>query len=398
MPYRRPVGRSAVAVLWMILCVNCLPAQDQSGKYKPLKLESADILSHKNVRGRSIMQAFGNVHFTQDTIAAFCDQASFLRDVQVAIMLGNVRFSDGHRTILCKKARYYAKLKKAVCEDQVIFRDGSTTIASDSLVYFQNTEEMTARGNVVAFDSVESVTTYSPFIYYRVQNKYLKSWDRPNLIQYDSTYYKGQNIALLSRNYPSEPITDSLGNKMKFLPSQQITVRANLAEAYLDSNKIILTDSIDFRQDQLVARAHAGYYLTSDELLFMTRSPRTEYAESSLEGDSIVVQFREFDVQTIEVHGSAVGSSVFDLTESKFNSLKAKFIKLIASEDHISQMIAIGNAHNIYFLENKEGANEMTGPTIKLFFNKDNTLRSFQVEGGTEGVYYPEKLRSKLGE
>ena len=66
-------------------------------------------------------------------------------------------------------------------------------------------------------------------------------------------------------------------------------------------------------------------------------------------------------------------------------------------DNKVRMLEAKGNAYNLYYLENKEGANEISGPKINLYFNEEGKLARFKVEGGTEGTYFPEKFEEKAG-
>ena len=79
----------------------------------------------------------------------------------------------------------------------------------------------------------------------------------------------------------------------RFEAGEQINAEANLVESFIDSGKIILTDSIIFTQGKLVSTAEQGVYFTERETLFLTQGPRSEFDANTLTGDSVFVHFRD---------------------------------------------------------------------------------------------------------
>lgn len=360
--------------------------------YKPLRLESADEVEQQTIDGKDVMKAAGSVRFSQDTLSAQSDQAAFFRDRQIALLIGHVVLHDQHRWIFSERARYYAKQKKAVCEGNVLFVDGRTTLTADSLVYYQNIEQLYAQGNVVIYDSIESATSYGREGFYDVKKKYSSAKGDPYLIQYDSTHYQGQNIARLKRNLPSPPKKDSLGVPLKFKPEDQITIRGKFVESYIDSHLVYVRDSAVFMRDKLITTSGLAVYHTEKESLNLTDEPQAVYDKSDIRGEFIHVQFNKREIERITVTSEAVATSEADSVTGNRNRLNAKSIIMNIEKRKMKTMVAEGNAYNRYYLENGDGANEMSGPKITLFFDDKSKLKNFIVNGGTEGTYYPKKF------
>jgi lipopolysaccharide export system protein LptA len=366
-------------------------------EYKPLKLDAADEIQNQRVEGKDVLRGTGHVRFSQDTITATCDQSAFFRDIQMAILIGHVVMNDRHRTIYCDKAKYFAKQKKAVCRDNVVFVDRATTLVSDSLVYFQNIEQLVAQGRVVIFDSTESATIYGQEAFYDVNRKYAAVKGHPFMIQFDSTHYKGENVARLSRGMESHARLDSLGKPMRYKADEQLSVRGLFVESFTDSHKVIIKDSVLFTREKLITTSSHAVYHTKKEVLEIEGSPVATYEKSQMVGDSMVVKFHEREIRSIDIKGNAVASSDADSSGNKTNRLRAKEIVMNIRDKKLNTMEARGNAYNLYFLENKEGVNEISGPGIILYFNDKGRLNNFKVLGGTEGTYYPEKFENQAG-
>lgn len=364
--------------------------------YAPLRLESADELENQRVDNKDVMRATGNVRFSQDTITATCDEAAFFKELQTAILIGHVVLNDRHRTIFCEKARYYAKTKKAVCEGNVIFVDSSTTLVADSLVYYQNIEQLIAQGSVVIFDSLESVTIYGDKGFYDVRKKYAYATGHPHMIQYDSTKYQGQNIARMSRGLPSKPALDAAGKPKMYRGDEQLTVRGLFVQSFMDSHKVVVKDSVILIREKLVTTSDLAVYQTKKEILELDSNPQAHYDLSDVRGDSITVQFDQREIKTIHIRGNAVATSMADSVAKKANRLTAKTISMNIVNKKLSLMFAEGNAYNLYYLETKEGVNEISGPSMVLFFDDHSKLKKFRVQGGTEGTYYPNQYENRI--
>ncbi len=387
-------------LILLLLDLRSSPAQQDTAsnreEYKPLRLDEADEIENQRIEGKDVLKAKGHVRFSQDTLTALCDQAAFFRDIQMAILIGGVVLNDRHRTIFCDKARYYAKQKKSVCQGNVVFIDRSTTLVADSLVYFQNVEQLNAQGNVVVFDSLESVTLYGQEGFYDVRRKYATVKGHPYMIQFDSTVFKGQNTARLSRGMTSSPLPDSLGRPQRFSPADQLTARGLFVESFIDRNKVVIKDSVSIVREKLKTTSQKATFLSKKETLYLEYDPRAVYEKNVMTGDTMEVQFKNKNVRTIYVRGRGEASSEAD-SKGKRHRLRAKEMIMFIDENKVRMLEARGNAYNLYYLENREGVNEISGPKIRLFFNEDGKLSHFKVEGGTEGTYFPEKYEEKAG-
>lgn len=360
----------------------------------PLRLEHADELENQRVDNRDILRATGHVEFSQDTLRAWCNESAFFRDAQIAVMIGSVKLYDRHRTIFCDKARYYAKLKKAVCEGNVLFIDSSLTLVADSLVYYQDLEQMYAQGNVAAFDSIESVAMYGREVFYDLRRDYVLSKGHPRVIQFDSTLFKGENAARKSRGWPTFPHIDSLGARRRHPADDHVSMTALVMESFLDSNQVLGKDSVVFTREKLTATAGRAIFDTDDERLMLYQSPRARYDISEATGDTMIARFSNREIASLSVRGHAEGFSVADSAQEKKHRLSARTIVMDIREKELHLMRADGNAMSVYYLENDEGVNEMSGPMIVMFF-ADRKLKRFRIEGGAEGTYFPEHLRSE---
>ncbi len=402
-PYRTRLAVSLASLLFFALAGYSQKADSLSERkagteeYRPLKLDAADEIENQRLEGKDVLRATGHVKFSQDTITATCDQSAFFKDLQMAILIGHVVLYDRHRTIFCEKAKYFAKQRKAVCQDNVIFVDGAMTLVADSLVYFQNIEQLIAQGHMVIFDSTESVTIYGHEGFYDVKKKYATAKGRPYMIQFDSTHFKGQNIARLSRGLESRPKLDSLGKPARYGADEQLTVKGLFVESFIDSHKVRIQDSVFLTREKLVTTSRRALYHTKKEVLEIEGDPVATYEKNKMIGDSMAVQFREKEIKTIYVNGNAAASSQADSGRIKTNTLRAKEIIIHIKDKKLSTMEAHGNAYNLYFLESHEGVNEISGPNMILFFDSKGKLKNFKVLGGTEGTYFPEKFESQAG-
>lgn len=381
-----------------LLCITIgwsrLSAQES---YKPLRLDTADEIENQRIDGKDIMKAKGHVKFSQDTLTATCEQAAFFRDLQMAILVGSVALNDLHRTVFCEKARYYARQRKSVCQGNVLFIDRSTTLVADSLIYFQESGQLYAYGNVVVFDSLESVTLYGEESFYDVRGKYANVKGHPYMIQYDSTQFKGQNTARLSRGLASKPVMDSLGNPVRFKPEEQLTAKGLFVESFIDKNKIIVKDSVSFAREKLYTTSQKATFFSKEENLILEEKPEATYEKNIMTGDTMEVRFSNKLIKTILVKGKAEATSEADPKVHKTHRLRAKEMTMYIGDNKIQMLEAKGNAYNIYYLENKEGVNEISGPKINLFFEESGKLARFKVTGGAEGTYYPEKYEDRAG-
>lgn len=382
-----------------LIQVGAVQGQDTTtaqGEYRPLRLESADEIENQRIDGQDVMRGRGNVRFSQDTLTASGDQAAFFRDLQLAILVGRVVLNDRHRTIFSEKARYYARDKRAVCEGRVLFIDEDLTLAADSLVYYQSIEQLMAVGHVVVFDSSEAMTMHGDEGFYDVRRKYARVTGNPRIVQYDSTSYKGQNTARLSRGYETRRIRDSVGLPIRYSASDQLTIRGKMVESYTDSSQIYVRDSVMFTREKLETRSGLAVFHTKKELLRLEQNPTSNYDHSTMSGEKMFVQFRDKEIDSMWVQGNATATSPADTVSGRMNRLTGREITLFVEDRELTRMVAVGNAYNLYYLEGEEGVNEISGPRMILFFAEQGRLKNFRVEGGAEGTYYPQSMSTRV--
>lgn len=396
------VNRLLSALMLLTMSYEMLRTQTNSSRqtqeeYNPLRLDAADEIENQRIDNKDILKAKGHVKFSQDTLTATCDQAAFFRDLQMAILIGDVALNDLHRTIFCEKARYYAKQRKSVCQGNVIFIDRSTTLVADSLIYFQDIGQLFAFGNVVVFDSLESVTIYGDESFYDVRREYANVKGHPYMIQYDSTKFKGQNTARLSRGLTSKPLLDTIGNPIRYRSEDQLSAKGLFVESFIEKNKVIIKDSVSFVREKLYTTSQKATFFTKKEILLLEDKPAATYENNLMTGDTMQVQFKNKVIHTIYVKGNGEASSEADSRGKKTHRLKAKEMTMSIEDNKLQTLEAQGNAYNIYYLENSGGVNEISGPKIILYFAQSGRLDRFKVVGGTEGTYFPEKYEDKVG-
>lgn len=408
---------------WQGFGATVLCQEKKSVPYKPLKLDRADLLENAKIQGQDVLKATGNVRFSQDTVVVHCDRAVYFKDKDVAIIRGHVRIRDGRRILVCKQATYYAKLKKAICRDDVVIFDTPTTLVADSVTYFQKTKIAHANSNVVVFDSLESATLYSDEVFYDYERQYSKATGRPYLIQNDTTIAPSVNVALLSRGLVKLP-TDSGGARHR--PEDQIFIKGQIIESFIDSAKVYVrdsvqivrnrsvitsklaeyytrserltaTDSVKIVRDALTVKADTVIYRIQDAELQLNGKPVGWFKDSKVSGNVMLVELDGNDVRTITVRGNAVSTTRVDTiaNDPRLNRLKARELVMHVAENKLHQVDAAGNAYNVYYLENGDGVNEITGPFMTLYFT-DGKLKQFLVSGGSEGTYFPARLENRV--
>ncbi|HID37925.1 MAG TPA: hypothetical protein EYP36_00215, partial [Calditrichaeota bacterium] len=190
-----------------------------------LRLLHADKNIGEKIDGQLVRIFMGNVHFQQDTLHMYCDEARFLDKENKLEFLGNVHISDGTNTLWAERIDYYPDIKQAICKGSVRIKGKNDSLAAEYLKYSFENKKATAQQNVFLFNRDENVRIWGQYGFHNPQEEY--------------SFVKGN--ARLVR-------IDTSGSK-----ADTFTVDAQRLEYFAQKDYAVATDSVFITQDALRA-------------------------------------------------------------------------------------------------------------------------------------------------
>jgi len=336
-----------------------------------LELIHADRSVGQKINGEQIRFFEGNVHFQQDTLDMYCHRAMFYTEQNRADFIGEVEILDGIRHLKADKIEYYPETKLAICLGNVTITTEDDSLAAQKFTYDFNSEETSAAGSVYIYDKPNR----------------LHLWGEYGNYQPESQSSEIQSKAKLMR-------VDSVGNDTLIITSSKMEYVKN------ETPMAIATDSVRIIQGNLIAVCDSAIYYPDEEIAWLRQNPSAWYDDSEMSGLSIKIEFDSLELNNIHIFGQAKAISLADSVKDEWNVLKGKEILLHILDRKPREIIAMGTASSVYYLEDESsetGMNFATSDTVKIYFS-EGKADSIDILGGSEGVYYPENYKgARLG-
>ena len=398
--------------------------------------------------------AYGNVNLKlSDTLNLFCDSLRYNGNTKIAHANSNVRLVDNEtiltsdtltydrntqtgrydywgkivndRNILVSHHGYYFTDKKEFFfKEKVMLINPQYRMYSDTLMYNMVTEVAYFYGpsHIISKDKKDSI--YCEKGWYNTTLDVARFRDRAK-IYHESTFLTGDSLYYERNNEFGQVF------KHAFIidTTEKIILTGNYGEmqqkkgfAYMvDSAQTIIIekkDSLFMHADTLWAtfdtanniRDVYGYHkvkffrrnlqgmcdslhiMAQDSTLTMYREPVLWSDSNQLSSDSITLQMRNGEADTLKMNGNAFIISKDD--SASFNQIKGR--KLVAKfrENQLYKINVFGNAQTIYYAREEDktliGINSAMSSNLLIFLEK-NQLKSITFIGSPDAHTYPEK-------
>ena len=359
--------RFYLTVLSYFLIVYLIPeiASAQSG----LELIHANKQVTQEIDGELVHQFEGDVHFRQDTLEMYCDDAILYEKKNKLEFKGKVSISDGHRRIRALKIDYLTKDKIAYCYNRVRIKTINDSMYTDYLKYNFKTDEADAKKNIYIYNADNEVQIWGQSGIYNPNEKLNRIWDNARFIKVDTTSGDTLDITAYQLDYFSG-----------------------------DDKRAVAIDSVTILQGALKAICDSAVYQTETELVSLFFSPFAWYENNRLSGKYMEAQFDSLKLKEIIVTEEAKAVSLVDSISKKENILTGNKIHFAIEKNKPKLVTATDNATSIYYLQNQDkkdqGCNYATSDTILVYF-AEGKLDSIAIKGGSEGIYYPDEYKGK---
>jgi len=325
---------------------------------------------------------------------------------------GGAMFRDSLRTLNADTLVYYEKTQFALAIGRVLISQGMRTVTADTVLYRKAEKIIEARGNVtIRDDSTRSyirgeaaVFNDSTNIGYIVGNPYLERIDDEGVLM---TVTASDTLELLE----DEGIVRLWRNITATRDSLVLTCSDTL-EIYHKDNLVRLWSDVTAVQDSLTTRSKHAVFTSSDETLVLTGEPEIVYQSagereealtallttSTVNGDSVVVFFRDQRVSGAEILGSALSVTVSEDSAGTIfdrSIIESRVMRLTMDGGVISQINAEGTAQSYYYRTATDTGdmfvNNASGDTLTFIFDngKIDEMKIFGFGGGLgKGMYY----------
>ena len=334
-----------------------------------LELIHADKSITKEIDGELLHIFEGRVHFRQDTLEMYCNNAILYEQKNKLQFKGNVLITDSHSRLEALKIDYFTKSQLAFCYDSVRIRTKNDTLYTEYLKYNFKSSEAEANKNIYIFNAKNNVQIWGQ------KGKYDPN-KRSNLIRENARFTK---------------VDTSSGDTL--------TITAVQLE-YLggEEKRAIATDSVIIVQGALKAVCDSAVYHAETELVLLFGSPLAWYEDNKLSGIQMQARFDSLKLQEIIINEEAKAVSLADSINKKENILTGNKIHFAIEKNKPKLVTATDNATSIYYLQNEDnknqGCNYATSDTIQVYF-AEGKLDSIAIKGGSEGIYYPSEFKGK---
>jgi lipopolysaccharide export system protein LptA len=333
-----------------------------------LELIHADKNVSREQNGRIIHEFEGNVHFRQDTLEMFCENALLYENKNMLQFTKNVLITNGHSRLRALKINYFTETKKAFCYDSVRIKTPKDSLYAEFLEYNFKTDEAEAEKNIYLYDAENTV-------FIRGEK---------------GIYDPNKNHNLVRENAWFTKIDTASGDTLDITAVQ-------LEYFGGEDKRAVATDSVVILQGALKAVCDSAVYHTDTELVSLFGSPFAWYEDNKLSGVSMQAQFDSLKLKEIIVFENARAVSLADSVSGKENVLTGNKIQFEIEKNKPKLVTSTDNATSTYYLRNEnedQGSNYATSDTIQVYFVKGK-LDSIAIIGGSEGTFYPSDYKGK---
>ena len=355
-----------IIVLCMLISgLNLSYLSAQSG----LELIHADKQVTKEVDGELLHLFEGNVHFRQDTLEMYCNNAIMYETKNKLQFSGDVLITDSHRRLRALKIDYFTRDRIAYCFNHVRIKTLNDSMYTEYLRYNFKTDEAEAEKNIYIYNAENDVQIWGQ-----------KGSYNPNIKQ-----------NLIRENARFMTVDSSSGDTLDITAVQ-------LEYFGGEDKRAIATDSVTILQGALKAICDSAVYHTETELVSLYDSPFAWYEDNKLSGKFMQAQFDSLKLKEIIVTEEAKAVSLVDSISKRENILTGNKIHFTIENNKPKLVTATDNATSIYYLQTEDkkdqGCNYATSDTIMVYF-AEGKLDSIAIKGGSEGIYYPNEYTGK---
>lgn len=360
-----------------------------------LRLLGADLLTNEVINGHVVRKLIGNVAVQQGVVTLYSDQVSYIPDLQEWTFDGHVRIIEPEKEVRSRYIIYNVSENWIHFRDSIAVQRGNAMLTAQRGVYYPDKRQYACAGMVHFNKEQEHVYADSAQYFERSEIievfkdvLYVNSLDKIRLTGGYGKFYPNRDYGLISHE-PSVVFEDST-------TIDSTRILGNVMEHFGKDRRLRVTDSVRIYRGNLSARCDTAWYFRNTNEVRLSGAPSLHQEDKTIVGETIALFFSDNKIEKMIVEGRARATMRVDTSASTGyeDVLEGSTIVIQFVNSEISQMTAKRNARSKYHvLENKEhrGASMVMGESISLQFS-ESRLSKVQVEGGSEGFFYPPNL------
>jgi len=373
-----------------------------------------------------IAKVWGNVKLIDNQTILTTDSLDFNRRTQVAWYDNWGKIVSDDNCLVSQYGYYYTSVKEFFFKEKVILINPDYYMRSDTLMYNTVTEIAYFFGpsTIVSNDKVDSI--YCIDGWYDTQKdisrfRYgAKIYHETQLLTGDTIYYErvngyGQvfNNALLFDSIQNIVLTGDYGELIRKRGVGFMTQRAtgimieendslfmhgDTIKAYFDPDDdrqqiraMFAYYNVKFFRKDLQGACDSLAYHGSDSTIFLYHEPVIWSGKNQLTADTITINIRNGELDTMVMYKSAFIVSQDDTT--KFNQIKGKDMIAYFVKNELYKIKVTGNSETVYFAREEDetliGINKLFASDM-LIFVENNDIKTITYIDKPSGTLYPE--------
>ena len=360
--------RACILLMAILLSASAFGAAKER---TPIVLKRANTLTSSEENGQRKQELIGSVEITKDSLDVTCEHATYYPDSGIVIFRDNVVFKTPNRIMFA---------------DEVTYNENTEAVHASSRVRDYQGDSLSAMARTADyFDRLKGGYLYDD-VKLREDNRRLEITGQRAFGDNDRRY-------AWVTVHPVATEFDSLHNVLS-------RVWGDTIEYFGDSKNMRVLGHVKVDRDSMIATGTTLDYLTQEHYAILLGSPQAVRGDDHIVGDTIRLFFEKQKqvLDSVEVFGHAVATSPADSGMPKpVNRMEGKHMTLYIDSGQISTVLVKGTATATYYIREKtekRGMNVTSGDILRVFF-VDRKIDRIRVEGGTQGMYTPQRLVNK---
>ena len=350
------------------IVVLALASLSLAASGSPVVLERARSLKSFEENGVQRKELEGDVWITKDSLSVICRKAIFYPDSGLLIFRRDVQFSQPGRDLYADEVIYNESTEEVFARGHVRIYQDSLKASANRAVYHERFKSSYLFDNVKIVDDNRNITLKGQTGFFDHENEYAFVTGSPTLTQRDST------LALRTQIY---------GDTIEYFGDRK--------QAHALGNVIV-------ERDSLVAYGSHLQFHQDSSYAELIGEPYAIQNLDNISGDTLRLFFKDEQLERLEVLGHALATNPADSIDTGLrNRMEGKQMSLWIEETNLSRIIVEGNAIATYYIREggePKGRNTTSGDILYVYF-ADSRISHIEVEGGTRGIYSPERLVRK---
>lgn len=399
--YCSPKEMTPVFIAVVVMACISIPVLAQSSKI--IELKQADQMEGRKVKGESVREFTGKVHFIQTTatgesVKLWCDRAIQYLNQNKVELFGHVRIIRDSVTITSDEGRYFGNERRAEVSSSVRLVRGSSVLTSQTGIHFVDEKRSRFLGNVRLVDTASSIVC-DELIYVDSLAKSIAMGNVRVLNYSNSATVFGDSLVHFERERytiilksPRLIQIDTAANGR----ADTLLVVSKMMESYQDSTeRFVAIDSVQIARNTLAATCGKTTFFIKRDLIILQDHPIVWESLNQVTGDSIVIGMQNKKLRTVYVKGRAMALSRADsLHKNRYDQLTGRELTMYFANDQLERVFVNVNATSFYYIfdnEQPSGANKSSGDKIYINF-LEGKIDQIKIVGGVLGQFFPEKM------